>query len=252
MCMCVFFYVVLHFALFFAFFACHRDFLVVLLCCCSRTQRTVESTHTHIRMWLEGRGSVCRRLGPKPAYLLWLLAWAYSNAWLAFVDFEYKQNTHTHIQTKHTHTYTKTHTLTHGQSYVCMHMCISIRINNYEFNATPITHTQEQTAYPITHTHSHSHTVRWLRCCSWRLKNGNKNIKIKFIRLLPASFVNFARCCASFAPNTPDPAPASPRTAVAYARCSLKNWRQNAAPASPQCAAHLSDAKLKNRKQKIF
>jgi len=108
------------------------------------------------------------------------------------VDFEYKQNSRTQIETHtcalmnttHRHIITERDTLTH------INVCISIRINNYEFNVATIlsisTHLHPHKA------HTHRHTPASLQLTP--KKRLQKSIKIKF----PALFVNFAAAALQF------------------------------------------------------
>lgn len=161
--------ILLWFVLFFvSFLHVTEIFLVVLLCCCIRTQWAVKITHTQSHTqgrfvgggvrWEWGSmvvfGGKARIFAMVTCMGLCRCVTGVCGLW---------------IQTKQTHTLKLTHTRPtytqmHGKEevcrYICMYMCISIRINNYEFNATPIRHThiQKQASQPITHTQTRAHT----------------------------------------------------------------------------------------------
>lgn len=153
------------------------------------------NTHTYIP-----RDAVGCRGKARTFVIVWLLAWAYADAWLASVDFEYKQNRRTHSFTLTprtcTNAYTRRQTSIYADESTHTHLGISIRINNYTNSMRRLSHAQAH-AHWSTHliqSHAHTHIFALIpacarcccrchsrrccycccRCCMRRLKNDNK------------------------------------------------------------------------------
>lgn len=127
------------------------------------------------------------------------------------MDFEYKQNRRTHSFTltpRTTHAHERRQTSIYADESTHSHTCafqyalITIRIQCDAYHMQTHTHTHAHLIQSHAHIHTRTHRTSYPSAAAAAAvaaaapKKRQQNIKIKFFRLFPASFVNFRRCCA--------------------------------------------------------